>query len=163
MKVSNEELFELLNEIKSMIQCLMKSSKSKKFNILMDEVKLRKRMDVGSVQSFLGGISRPWTLNLMKKLGKENHFDFIKGDVAMKRPSLIIYNEAQAVNERYEKIKELMSNLNIASFAQISQYLNLNLERDLILLKRIIDNFVEKEKSYFIKDGNKLCKKLLIK
>ena len=78
MGITNEEIYEKLTNMESMIQTMLRVNKSDKLKILEDELKKRKRIDVGQVQSLLG-TSRPWALTLMRKLSKESNYKFIKG------------------------------------------------------------------------------------
>ncbi|MEN7982110.1 MAG: hypothetical protein ABFQ65_01540 [Nanoarchaeota archaeon] len=159
MEISNEKIYEKLIGLELQIQALNRANKSNKFQFLEQEVKNLERVEVSKVQSILGGISRPWALNLMKKLGKENHFQFVPGNRQMKRPSLIVYEEAKAKKEKYDKIKSFVNKNGIVSFAQICEYLNLELnDKNLEIIKIIINGLIRTETEYEIEGGNKLHK-----
>ena len=157
MEITNEQIWEILGNIESKIDALHRFNHSNKFNLLIEEVKIRKRMETTTAMSFCG-ISRPWALNLMKKIGKEEHFQYINGDKALRKSSIIFYNEAQAAKARYEKMKSLVDERREITFADICFELKLNLQRDLDLIKSIASNLVESEEGYSIKEDNKLCK-----
>jgi len=157
--MTNNQIWEKLDKIESKIDSLYRFNHSNKFNLLKEQVKLRKRMDTTAVMA-LCGVSRPWTLHLMKKLGKEVHFRFIDGDKTVKRPSLILYSEEQAMRSRYKEIKDLVDKNKEITFAKICSELKLSLGRDLGLVKSLVDDLVKKEKGYYIKEENKLCKEL---
>jgi hypothetical protein len=163
MEITNELIYEKLVNIERMLESLTIYNKSDKFQILEKEVRITKGMNVNQVQTFLGGISRNWALNLMKKLGKENHFGFVLGDKSLKKPSLIIYEEDKVKKEKHDKIKELVDKENIVTIAQIAEFLHLTLGDNLIIIRKIIKDFIEVEKQkgheYYIKEENKLCKK----
>lgn len=158
MAITNEQIYEKLNGIDTSLQILLRANRSDKIKLLEEETKILRRIEVGKVQTLLGGISRPWALSLMKKLGEESHFEFVIGDKRMKRPSLIIFNEPEATKERYEKIKEFVDKNKIVSYAQICEYLELPLETNLDAIKSIVSNIIENEVGYKIEEGNKVVK-----
>lgn len=164
MEITNEQIYEKLINIERMLESQTNYNKSDKFQVLEREVRIRKSMNVTKVQSFLGGISRPWALTLMKKLGKENHFSFILGDKHLKKPSLIVYEEAKVKKEQHDKIKELVDKEGIVTFAQIGNCLHLSLEENLINIRQLVRDFIDVEEvngsKYCVKEDNKLCKEI---
>ena len=163
---SSEQIYEKLESIEALLASLVRSQKSNKAQLLEDEVRRRKRMTVNDVQTFLGGISRPWALSLMKHLGENLSFKFIIGDRQLKRPSLIIYDEARLIRERYEKIKAIVDKEGVVTLASLARQLGFNdLERDFIILKQLVNDFVDSQFNesgeYYMIDVNKLAKKTI--
>jgi len=164
MEVTNKIIYEKLFEITRMLESLISYKNPNKSQALENEIRIRKHMAVNQIQTFLGGISRPHALTLMKRLGEQNNFNFILGDKSSKRPSVIVYEEEKEKKEQFEKIKELVDKEKIVTIARIAEFLHLTLEDNLINIRRFMRDFIKSESenggSYFIKDDNKLCKEI---
>lgn len=157
MEITNNQIYEKLISLELAIKAMSKVGKSDKIQILEDTIKDMKRIEVGQVQSLLN-ISRPWALNLMRKIGKENHFTFVQGDMKLKRPTIILYEEEQAKRERYNQLKEFVDDKKIVTFAQIREYLGIP-ERYgwLESVLSIAEDLTKNEKGYSIQ-GSRLFK-----
>lgn len=155
-----EKIYEKVEAIESMMQVMLRSKSSDKIQRLREEAMFRKKMNVNQVQG-LFGISRPWTLNLMRTLAKDSHFTFIVGKRSQKIPSQIIYEEAKITRERHEILKEVLEKEEVVSFYDLTKHLGLNVEMDLPTVMSLAKNFVEVESEYFIKDGNKISRKII--
>ena len=164
MEVTNKIIYEKLFEITRMLESLVSYNNPNKSQALENEIRIRKHINVRQVQSFLGKISRPHALTLMKRLGEQNNFNFILGDKSSKRPSVIVYQEAKEKKEQFEKIKELVDTEKTATIARIAEDLHLTLEDNLINIRELMRDFIKFESEngakYFIKDDNKLCKEI---
>jgi len=164
MEVTNKMIYGKLIENTRILESLISYKKSNKGQALENEVRIRKHMNVNQIQTFLGGISRPWALSLMKRLGEQDHFNFILGDKILKRPSVIVYEEEKEKKEQFEKIKELVDKEKIVTIARIAEFLHLTLEDNLINIRRFMRDFIksesENDSKYFIKDDNKLCNEI---
>lgn len=159
MEITNNQIWDKLTAIELKIDSLHRFKHSDKFNILREEVKIRRRMITTAVMGFLG-VSRNWALDRMKKLGEEEHFKFILGDKNTKRTSLILYQEEQAMRSRYKKIIDLVDQYGEIRFAKICSELKLDLEKNLDVVRSLAGNIVENENGYYIKGGHTLCKEL---
>lgn len=157
MGITNEEIYEKLTNMESMIQTMLRVNKSDKLKILEDELKKRKRIDVGQVQSLLG-TSRPWALTLMRKLSKESNYKFIKGSKERKTPSVLLYSEQEIIKGINEKIMLSLEGKEFISLADICQILRLNVQTDLEQAREIAKKFTETHKEYDL-EGPKLIKK----
>jgi len=164
MEITNEEIYEKLLENSRMLEVLVSYRRTDKARALENEVRLRKVLTVNKIQTFLGGISRPWALRLMKRLGEQEHFSFILGDKILKKPSLIVYEEAKEKREFLKKLKFFVDQEGVVSLAQIADPFDLTVEDNLINIRKILRDFIElestEESEYYVKDGNKLCKKI---
>ena len=158
MEITNEIIYNEVMNVKLMLQTILKVSKSDKLKILEEETKLKKRLAVGQAQSLLGGISRPWALDLMKRVGKELHYRFIPGDKALKRPSILTYNETEATKETYENIKNFVLERGFVTLADICLIIDLNVATGLERAREIAENIVKTDKSYYF-DSPKLFRK----
>lgn len=157
MKISNERLFEEIQILKELVRTSIRARKSNKDQDLEIEVKSRKKMNVHQVESHLG-CSRPWALSLMKKLGKESFFTFVRGDKDTKRPSFIIYEDALIAKGINDKIEEIMTKYKEISFADLADKLGINNKENwLEEVKAHADNFTKTVKEYEL-TGNKLKK-----
>jgi hypothetical protein len=164
MRISQRQIYEKLENIEIMVAAIAKAGKPGKVQRLEEEVKLRKRMNVNQVQTFFGGMSRPWALNRMRKLGAQPLFKFIPGDMSMKRPSIVLYQEAEKKREYIQKIKELVDKAGIATLSEINNALGLHLEMDLLIIRDLMKEFIKSEggeDSPYYLEGCKLCKRAI--
>ncbi len=158
-KIDNKKLYDKLKDIEELLKISLRANSSNKFQLLLSEVQSRKRLNVQQIQTLLGGVSRNWALELMKRLGREKHFKFVVGDVKLQRGSLVIYQEQEAIQENYSKIKKLLQNKEVVSFADIRNCLGLeNNEIGFGFTQNIINDFVNENEGYLIQNRNKLVK-----
>jgi len=158
MEITNNQIYEKLISIELALQAINKINKSDKLQILENTTKDLKRMEPRQVESLLG-VSRPWALRMMRKLSKEKHFTFIKGDMKYKRPSIILYEEENAKRERYEKAKEFIDKNGIVTFAQIRAHLKIPEKEGWFESVQIIANTLTSSKKEYYIEGNKVCKR----
>ena len=158
-EITNAQIFDKLISIEGTLNLLFRGRQHSSLNDLEDAVKANGRMDVRQVELFLGGKSRTWAINRMRKLGGKSYFKLIIGDKRLARPTIIYYSEEEEQRTNINKIKELLEKVHEASFATITAHLEKNVVTHFEYVKSLIDGIISKEEGkYFIKDGNKLCK-----
>jgi hypothetical protein len=117
----------IIQELSNNVIILMNSSKSSKLNLVEDKLRQLKYLEVGQVQRILN-CSRPWALELMKKVGQKNSFyKFYIGDKELQSPSRLVYLEEEKIEEDLFKIAGFVSSQKSTGAAQICEHLGLDL------------------------------------
>jgi len=121
---TNDEIFDLLVKLESQVRIqtqimsnLSKQKKSNKMNQLANAVRRAKRMTAQDVQT-LFDMSRPWAIELMKRLDGRSGFSFRLGNSRHTKQSVIIYREEIAKEKLFNFIA-LLAKKDNCSLAEI--------------------------------------------
>jgi hypothetical protein len=144
-----------------MLQALIRGNKPEKVQSLEWEIREKKRMNVGQVEIFLGGISRTWALNRMRKLANSSKYiRFVEGNKKTKNPSFLIYLEDQLKKGYFEKMETQFESNPVLSLSDIAKLLDLSITTDIFLVRDIVKEFVaNSDGKYYLVEENKICKK----
>ncbi len=153
-----ESINRRLDNMELLMEDVVKTKKSStnKMRDLEKETRERGLMEVIQVQKLLN-ISRPWALELMSRLGKEQSYTYSKGDLALQRGGVVKFNSSKARAEDIQKVKEMIkTEVEPVSFGNIMRKLNLDEEKNLGYVKEICGEICEKTQKYRILEKNKI-------
>lgn len=144
-----------LEIVESLLRFLVRQKKSNKLILLEEEVVKKGQIKVSEVENLLG-ISKTWSLNLMRKLSKQLDFRFLVGDKKFNRPSIVVFAKSQKREGYFKILLSLLEKNKVVTLADVMKKLNLGLDS----AKDLTFDFVnENNKHYQIEDGNKIVKK----
>jgi len=154
MEITNEQIYERIGVVEDLVRASVRAGKSDKLRELEIEVKTRSCMKVSEVQTYFGGISRPWALKLMKELGKEPFFKFLLGDKEQKRPSSILHNRQESKKETLEKMSKALIASKQLSLSELADLLNLKkYEYWLQIIRGYVSDLIESDERFTQDEG----------
>jgi len=145
---------EELEHIEAMIKILVRQKMSNKAEKLMNEVMIKGRLNTKQVMNYLG-ISRPHSLTLMEKLGKQIGFKFKNGDPRTRRSSIIVYDESQIIKDQHKRIDKILDIKGIVNFRELMNEFGMGVND----IRLIVGDYVNVHKECEIEDENKLARK----
>ena len=155
IEILTNSIANLSSDIGIRMNELKRQKSNKKENIILEQLRVFKKMDVTRIQRLIGS-SRNWALVLMKRISNEHpEFQFILGDKQRKIPSILIYDASRTDFNLELKMKKLLSNGSLYSFSDFSKKLNLDLFTYLNKFRDIANSLVNTGE-YEMIEGNKI-------
>jgi hypothetical protein len=139
-KYTLDEIGEIVQHNSDILRALLKSKITNKEEKLMSAVKKEGTITVLKVMSLLN-ISKTHALNLMKKIGVMDGFQFIVGNKVLKRGSLLIFKASKKIQDQNKKLLNLFEKTKQVKYALIMGLFQIDLNDAKLLAKRFIETY----------------------